>query len=284
MSLKESQTLSDFFYSCEYKSSRLFNDFLTILTDKLNKDKTSLIAGTQTLSLEEQKLLTSWIEKKKEDYPLQYFLNEVSFCDALFYVDEGVLIPRMETEEIVLQALKKIKSKKLNIESILDIGSGSGCMGISAAMSLKTCKELILIEPSDEAQKALDKNISRHRNKINSIELVSKTFEEVELDKNSFDLILSNPPYIAIDDPDVQNSVYVYEPHMSLFGGVEPTELIYSWVCKAFEMLSGRGLMFFEFSHDQKEKLEIALNKFKPIFFKDSFGKDRFFMIDKSDL
>jgi release factor glutamine methyltransferase len=208
----------------------------------------------------------------------------------------------METEEIVLYALKEIKNKKLNVKSVLDIGSGSGCMGLSAALSLKACKELVLIEPSTEALSSLNKNISRFQDKIKSIKLISKKFEDVSLDKTpegagldkaskdvclnktDFDLILSNPPYIPVDDPDVQNSVYLYEPHMSLFGGVEPAELIYDWTCKAFDMLSDKGLMFFEFSHDQKEKLEKSLDKFEPTFFEDSFGKDRFFMIDKSKL
>lgn len=65
MNLKESRTLSDFFYSCEDRSSQLYRDFLIILTEKLNKDRTSLIAGTEVLNAEEQMILESWIKKKK---------------------------------------------------------------------------------------------------------------------------------------------------------------------------------------------------------------------------
>lgn len=188
----------------------------------------------------------------------------------------------METEEIVLHAIKELENKRRSVDSILDIGSGSGCMGISASLALKSCKSLVLVEASKEALNALNKNVSRHVKSID-VELIAKKFEDVDLNKK-FDLILSNPPYIALDDPDVQNSVYLHEPHISLFGGEEPTELIYKWVVKAFESLKEKGLMFFEFSHDQKEKLEVSLKEFRPKFFKDGFGKDRFFMIDKCEV
>ena len=279
MSRKTDKTLSDFFHSCSEKSTALYQDFIYILTEKQKKNHALLVSGQESLSEVDQELLDLWIRKKSEDYPIQYFINSVEFCGLDFHIEEGALIPRMETEEIVKFALDKVKNEKIIVKSLLDIGSGSGCMGIAASKLLGDDDiETVLLEPSDEALKSLKVNADKFR--PSRLKIVKEDFETADFGK-TFDLILSNPPYIKPGDEDVHNSVYTYEPHKALYGGDDPVKLIVFWANKAYDLLNNKGLMVFEFSHDQKLELENRLRHLKPKFYKDSFGKDRYFSVMK---
>ena len=282
MNLKKEVTLSEFFHSCSKKSTSLYKDFVFILTEKLNKNHAALISGQESLTFKDQELLYDWIQKKENDYPIQYFVNEVEFCGMSFYVEEGALIPRMETEEIVYHALDIVKKNSIRVKKIIDVGAGTGCMGISAAHNLKeNLEKLVLLEPSKEALKSLQVNIERFN--IKGHEVYGEPFENFVIE-DKFDLILSNPPYIQLGDIDVQNSVYKYEPHKALYGGSDPVSLIVLWANKSYHFLNDKGLMVFEFSHDQKEQLKQKLSHLKPKFYKDSFGKDRFFSVLKKEV
>jgi len=272
-------TLSEFFHSCENKSTSLYQDFVFLLVEKIGKDHTSLISGSELLSEKDQKFLKKWQSKKLEDYPIQYFVNQVEFCGLKLHIEEGALIPRMETEEMLLKAFELVKKHSLNIESIMDVGTGSGCLGVTAGYKLKdSLKKVVLLEPSKEALKSLEKNIELYGD--SRFEVFNQAFETTNFSE-SFDLILSNPPYIEPGDPEVQNSVYQYEPHIALYGGDKPVDLIVLWVNKAYDLLNKGGLMLFEFSHDQRSALSSRLSAFNPVFYKDSFGKDRYLSIFK---
>ena len=281
MNHKKELTLSRFFHSCPKKSTSLYQDFIFILTERRKKNHAALVSGQELLSKEDQELLKTWVEKKGEDYPIQYFVNSVAFCDLKFYVEEGALIPRMETEEMVFFALKKVKERKIKVKNLLDIGAGSGCIGISAAHQLKNLQSIVLIEPSKEALKSLNHNVDSYS--LKRIKVLNEPFESIDL-KEKFDLILSNPPYIKLGDKNVHSSVYKYEPHAALYSGKDPIKLIVHWVNKAYELLCDKGLMVFEFSHDQKYDLQKKLSHFNPQFYKDSFRKDRFFSILKTEV
>lgn len=281
MSLNKEIRLSDFFHSCKDKSTSLYQDFIFLLVEKKKKNHAALISGQELLSVEDQNFLNLWIDKKKEDYPIQYFINQVEFCGFSFHVEEGALIPRMETEEMLLRALKLIELKNLEVKKILDIGTGTGCLGISAALSLKeSLEKVVLLEPSKEALKSLKVNVEELGDE--RFKISEEPFESSSLNEK-FDLILSNPPYIELEDQDVENSVYKFEPHMALYGGDNPVELIVLWLNKAYDLLVNNGLLLFEYSHDQKQALEEKLGHLSPVFYKDSFGKDRYLSILKKE-
>lgn len=270
-------TLNAFFQTCENKSSHIFREFIWILTEKFNLDEARLISGIQELNPEQVESLKLWIEKKDADYPLQYFIGSTDFMDLNLVVHDGVLIPRNETEEIGYWVLDKVRNK--SIESMMDIGTGSGCLGIGVACKLPGLKTLTLIEPFGDD--SLKKNIELHcRNKAFTTEEVVVAFEDFEF-KMQYDLILSNPPYIRHGDPDVADGVYEFEPHEALFGGELGWEKEVAWVEKSYEYLKSGGLLVFEISHDQRAILEEKLSRFNPQIHKDQFGKDRFFSIEK---
>jgi len=272
-----SVTLSDFFKELPQKSTQLFREFIWILESKHQINPADLLSGRIQLSLQQKVLLKDWVEKRDDDYPLQYFLGQVEFFDLEFYVEPGVLIPRLETEEIARWSVDFIKDNNLKIKSILDIGAGSGCLGLSVAKVLdESLERLTLIEPHIDARKSLSKNIKIHGDK--RVELVVDTFETAVFDKK-FDLILSNPPYISVGDEEVQKGVYKHEPHEALYAGAAPITLISQWVQKAHKLLNKNSLMVFEMGYSQRDALEKELEEFRPQFLKDSFGKDRFFYI-----
>ena len=272
-------TLSQFFKEHPQKSTQLFREFIWILESKFQMNPAELLSGVAVLSEKHQEILNEWAIKKEDDYPLQYFLGQVEFFDLNFYVEPGALIPRLETEEIARWSVDYIRKNNLEIKNILDIGSGTGCLGLSVLKALgETVNSLTVVEPYEEARKSLEKNIITYGGRKTLVE--KNPFEKVAFDKK-FDLIVSNPPYIAEGDAEVQNGVYKHEPHEALFAGNAPIALISEWVEKSFELLNQNALLVFEIGYSQKKALEEKLKKFDPKFLKDSFGKDRFFYILK---
>jgi release factor glutamine methyltransferase len=270
-------TLNAFFQECETKSSHLFREFIWILTEKFKLNEAKIISGLQELEEIHITSLKSWTEKKAADYPLQYFIGSTDFMDLNLVVHDGVLIPRSETEEIGYWALDKVKNRK--IKKMMDIGTGSGCLGIGVACKLPELELLTLIEPYGDD--SLKKNIELHcKDKTFETVHFQDTFEKFKFE-NDYDLILSNPPYISHGDPTVASGVYEHEPHEALFGGDLGWEKEVAWAERSYEHLSPGGLLVFEFSHDQKTVLEEKLARFAPLMHKDQFDRDRFFSIEK---
>ncbi len=149
--------------------------------------------------------------------PIQYLTNEASFLNETFYVDNRVLIPRMETEEVAIYTVNKIKSlfKGRNIE-IIDVCSGSGCLGLTIAKNVN-CSKLFLSDISRDAIEISKTNTK----KIFDIERTNFIVSDglVSLLKNKKcqpNVIVSNPPYV-IDRNSVDESVLKYEPSIALF-------------------------------------------------------------------
>lgn len=157
----------------------------------------------------------SLIRRRVSGEPLQYILGKWDFMDSSFYVGEGVLIPRPETELLVDYAIKFLKNKKNPI--VFDLCSGSGCIAISVAKAVKG-STVYAVEKSDKAFDFLMKNI-----KLNSAKNVKAIKGDITdnklLDAIEPDLILSNPPYIPSDEIDYLQSEVKREPRMALDGG-----------------------------------------------------------------
>lgn len=271
-------TFNDFFHSCEEKSSHLFREFIWILTEKFEISEAKLISGEHRVSGAEQEALKEWVKLKKQDYPLQYFIGSTQFMGEKFFVSDGVLIPRMETEEIAAWVVESCKDKQ--VKSLIDIGSGSGCLGIGAAVHLPSLEKVVLVEPYGDESLVKNAEALCGPKKFDT-EVVNKPFEDYVFEQK-FDLILSNPPYIYFEDPDVAKGVYEHEPHEALFGGVSGWEKVIAWAVRCYDWLEDDGMLVFEISHDQREIIEGKLKEYNPCVHKDSFGKDRFLVIEKS--
>ena len=227
----------------------------------------------------------SLIEKRKEKYPLQYITNEAPFMDYIFTARENVLIPRFDTEILVIEALKKAKEKGKKLK-VLDMCCGSGCIGISYYLERKKEEikdEVTLVDISDHAIALSNENKEKLNADVNIIK--SDLFTELEYEK--FDLILSNPPYIRTADiEELMEEVKDHEPHLAL-DGTENGLYFYKRIIKGLkEHLNDNGSVIFEIGCDQYEAVkgllvEAAFKSEKVKVVRDLAGLDRVIIADR---
>ncbi len=222
-------------------------------------------------------LLMEYIEKVIEGIPYQYVINEAEFYHNTFMVDSRVLIPRMETEELVDIILNDLSSSTKTL-AIGDICTGSGCIAISIRKN-KTDIKVYASDISSEALEVASFNASKHNCDITLIQGdLLKPFIERKI---RLDVLISNPPYIS-NRNEVDEGVLNYEPHLALFAS-EGINFYIEIFKDCFKVLNSGALMYFEFNYDQKELLTEAIVKYLPNskfeFYKDSFGKWRMLKI-----
>ena len=178
------------------------------------------IAMDPELRLSESELLTLHFAVKEllKNKPVQYILGETEFCGMRFFVDENVLIPRPETEELVNQ-LVSCSVNQLHSPSfrIIDIGTGSGCIAISLAKLLKN-SVVTAIDISEKALEVAKKNAESNCIDVNFIKDDILNPQNPELLDNQFDIIVSNPPYVCESEKtEMRANVLDYEPSSALF-------------------------------------------------------------------
>jgi len=212
--------------------------------------------------------------------PIQYILKETEFLGLNFYVDERVLIPRQETEEVVTQAyLRALQKFGDDVINVADICCGSGVMGITLAKKLKV-RYLFMSDISKDAVEVSKKNAA-------ALDVVGNFFvgnacDELVKAGAKVDLMVSNPPYILNKD-EVDKSVLDHEPHLALFADQELT--VYRDIFKALPKLKNKDMLcVFEIGYDLKEKLtEIIKETLKNVtfgFVKDINGKERILILE----
>jgi len=218
-----------------------------IICTLLGKSRTEILAfGNTYFPEDKQEFLNKIIKEKIEGLPLEYIFNSADFLGRKFYVDKRVLIPRPETEELVLKTQKKLKHAPKNI---LDLCTGSGCIGISLALNYPvaqvTCSDI-----SAPALKVAKQNAATHKAKINFIE--SDLFANLT---GKFDLIISNPPYIKEDDIKTLSTEVKQEPRLAQIGGKEGTEIIEKIIQAAPKFLTPGGLLALEIGDKEGQKV-----------------------------
>lgn len=231
---------------------------------------------------EEIQLWNSILEQLKKEIPVQYLLGKTSFYGLEFEVNENVLIPRPETEELVDWI---IRSRKLSFDSaqddsrkikILDIGTGSGCIAISLAKNIPNA-QVFAIDVSEKALATAQKNAE-----INGVEVafLEKNILEIEDLGQQFDIIVSNPPYVReLEKEEIKKNVLDNEPHLALFVDDNDALVFYRKIAElAQKNLSPNGQLFFEINQYLGKEMMELLEKmnFKNIELrKDIYGNDR---------
>ena len=223
---------------------------------------------------DEQKYFQLINKHIKDDTPLSHLVGFEYFYDRKFKVTSDVLSPRMETEELVYKVIDYIRKNNLTNIKILDLCTGSGIIGITLKKELEEFDVKILA--SDISSRAL----TVAKENASSLE-ADISFGESDLFSNiqdKFDIIVSNPPYIAHDDKKtIKENVLNYDPHLALFTDEEGMYFYRNIIEKSRPYLNEKGIMFFEIGYDQKEKI-ITLgenNKFETVVYKDINGRDR---------
>lgn len=192
--------------------------------------------------------LVALVHQREVRYPLQYIFGEWDFYGRPYYVGPGVLVPRADTEILAEQCTKYLKERE-NAE-ILDLCSGSGCIGITLALECKN-SNVSLVEKYTEASRYLEKNIKRH-NAENAKFIKGDIFEGAASDKK-YDLIVSNPPYVS-NMAEISPET-TFEPETALKAKDEGLEF-YKAITKIYKnSLKPNGMLCFEVGINQANKV-----------------------------
>ena len=259
----------------------------------VHKDQSKLILSTileynpleLTLRLDDE--ISKEIEDKflkcikniKNGIPIQYALNSVNFYGLDFYVDERVLIPRFETEELVYNTDLYLKKYFDNNIKILDLGTGSGCIGLTLK-HLNNNYDITLSDLSPYALEVASKNSNNLELDVKIIE--SDLFKEIN---DKYDCIISNPPYIGKND-EVDDIVSKNEPHMALYADNNGLDYYERILKDVSNFVNDKYLIAFEIGSSQKEDIIDLINKYlkdvKVITKQDMSKRDRMVFIFKN--
>lgn len=241
------------------------------LRHNLNKDLTEIDA----------KKFSEALSELKTGKPFQQILGETEFYGMKFFVNEHVLIPRPETEELLELAIQKIQDSRFKVQGlkILDIGTGSGIIPIVLKKYFPEA-EVTSIDISKDALEIAKRNANFHNLEINFVnkDYLNEVFDSSQTDNEVYDIIISNPPYIGIEENvDIEDSVKGFEPNLALFSPTSDALIFYRKIaedCK--NHLSKNGMVFLEINQKLgKETLELFLNFSESVLLKDISGNDR---------
>lgn len=199
------------------------------------------------------------IEKRAKGYPIQYIINEKEFMGLDFYVEEGVLIPRSDTEILVDYVLgyidNKYKNKSINL---LDLGFGSGAIALSVAY-YRSSVTVYGVDMYDAPIRVAE--INKERFKLTNVHLFKgDLFQGIKDVKEKFHIIASNPPYIPSDDIDkLQDEIKYYEPREALDGGSDGLNFYRRIIPESKKYLTDEGLLIFEIGYDQGQSVRNML-------------------------
>lgn len=224
-----------------------------------------------------EKLYKSSLEALKENKPIQYVIGNVNFYGLKFIVNKNVLIPRFETEELVEQVVEYTKDLNKDKIKILDLGCGSGAIGLTLKSILKD-SEVTLVDISKDALEVAKLNANNLNLDVTFIE--SDWFSNVKLEK--YDIIVSNPPYIRTDE-EIEEIVKNNEPSLALYGGVDGLDCYRKILANIKPYLNNKFLIAFEIGESQKEEIYDIVNKYlKDIEItckKDLYGRNRMIFV-----
>ena len=229
------------------------------------------------VSKENEEPLFYALSQLKQERPIQHILGKAHFCELEFHVDENVLIPRPETEELVYWILDEVQKRdSIDEVKILDIGTGSGCIAISLAKNLPTAK-VYALDISKKAIQMAERNAKE--NKV-QITFVKADILSIEAFKDEFDVIVSNPPYVReLEKLEMKNNVVQHEPGLALFVSDQDPLIFYKKIIRfALAHLKKSGALFFEINQYLGEETKQLLKeeRFLDIELrKDMFGNDR---------
>ncbi len=236
-----------------------------------------------TVTKEDEQPLFEALTQLKQERPLQYILGTAHFMNMEFTVNEDVLIPRPETEELVQWIMDDVENQKSEIAQrtseirILDIGTGSGCIAIALAKYISTAKVYAL----DISEKAL--GVAHKNAEANSVDVtfLKHSILDPRLDLGlDFDIIVSNPPYVReLEKKEIRRNVADHEPHLALFVPDEDPLLFFRAIAHfAYRSLTKNGSLYLEINQylgAETQSLLKAHNFSEIELRKDIFGNDR---------
>ena len=264
-----------------FQSSEIDFYYKTLLKDGLNRDPIQLsIEPWVELTSEEEFFVKESLSKLIAHQPLQYVLGKAHFRDLTLKVDKRVLIPRPETEEMVEWVLEDFK--KLNQKlRLIDMGTGSGCIGIALAKAQPYFSVFALDKDVD----ILD--LTAENAKLNGVQIkcIEQDMNQMNTLKLKIDVIVSNPPYVMLSEQNqMKSNVLDYEPHQAIFISNEDPLLFYRLILEfAADNLKPKGFIYFEINPLLLKELKDLIISFSYIVFErlDIFKKVRMLRLQK---
>jgi release factor glutamine methyltransferase len=260
--------------------------FYLILEDKNNLRRIDLALQPElAFSKVEIEDYNSLLEQLKLEVPVQHLLGSAHFYGMEFVVNENVLIPRSETEELVEWIVADCKDNTSTQPiKILDIGTGSGCIAISLAKNIKNAQVFAI----DVSEKALaTAKINAEKNNVNVTFLLADILKTTDLNED-FDIIVSNPPYIRnLEKEEIKKNVLAYEPHLALFVADDNALIFYRKIAAlAQKHLAEAGYLYYEINQYLGKETVALLENFdfkNTQLRKDIYGNDRMTKSQKSN-
>ena len=264
-----------------FQSSEIDFYYKTLLKDGLNRDPIQLsIEPWVELTSEEEFFVKESLSKLIVHQPLQYVLGKAHFRDLTLKVDKRVLIPRPETEEMVDWVLEDFK--KLNQKlRLIDMGTGSGCIGIALAKAQPYFSVFALDKDVD----ILD--LTAENAKLNGVQIkcIEQDMNQMNTLKLKIDVIVSNPPYVMLSEQNqMKSNVLDYEPHQAIFISNKDPLLFYRLILEfAADNLKPKGFIYFEINPLLLKELKDLIISFSYIVFErlDIFKKVRMLRLQK---
>jgi release factor glutamine methyltransferase len=280
-------------------TEQCYNDFLNQLTSIYEKREAANITDwvfenitgfkrlernlNRNIELEISKTqkLKENLEELTQHKPVQYVLNEAWFYKMKFYVNENVLIPRPETEELVEWLIEDVRSLKYDVGygefKVLEIGTGSGCIAVSIKKELENIG-ITAIDISEEALTVANKNADALHTKINFLQndfLNESSWNSLSV----YDVIVSNPPYIPENEKEkLAKNVSAFEPPIALFVENNNPFIFYDKIAKfSRSHLEPKGKIFVEIHEEYSKEIQkiFTAYDFKTEFRQDIYGKER---------
>ncbi len=263
-----------------YDSSEIESFFYILINFRLNLSKIDYVLNKEhKISNEDILFFEKTINRLKNEEPIQYILENTDFYGLKFHVNKNTLIPRPETEELVNWIIKDFETPNKENLSVLDIGTGSGCIPISLSKNLKNSNVVTV----DISQDAID--VAKHNAVTNSV-TVSFVIDSIldpkiiSCSEYMFDVIVSNPPYVRnLEKQEIKKNVLSYEPHLALFVEDSDPLIFYREIAKyAISHLKKNGVLYFEINQYLGRETVLLMKKmgFKNVELrKDISGNDR---------
>jgi release factor glutamine methyltransferase len=279
MLLKEFRNHFNKELSAIFPQTEIDSFFFLLIEKELDLQRIDLVLNTQLPVAEEKfKHISNSLSRLKAQEPIQYILGETEFYGFPFKVTKDTLIPRPETEELVewiITEVAKLQPCNVATFSILEIGTGSGCIPISLAKKIPKAT----ISSIDVSKKAL--TIAKENALLNAVNIyfIEQDILNTEELSQQYDVIVSNPPYVReLEKKEIKPNVLENEPHLALFVADNNPLIFYSKIADlAKKHLSEKGVLYFEINqYLGKETVEMLSEKgFITELKKDFFGNDR---------
>lgn len=214
-----------------------------------------LMNYTNTLTEFQSNNLTAIIKQRELRYPLQYIFGEWAFYGRDYYVGPGVLVPRADTEILVEKCIEILKEKEK--PKVLDLCTGSGCIGITIAKEIPL-STVVILEKFPEAARYAERNIER--NSAENAKLVTGDVLKGDLSGESFDLIVSNPPYINEEEMNIISPETKYEPETALLSPGDGLDFYRAITDNYKDSIKKNGVLAFEVGIGKSQAVEKLLD------------------------